>query len=447
MDNHEDKSRDITEKEKSILDEGNSVEEQDLFGENGSTDENPGENPPSLRETLSDEEIAEILNDEHITRIQYGEKELILIGTAHVSKQSADLVKAVIALEKPDSVCIELDEKRYENLQNPKAWQEMDVIKVVKSKKVGFMLVNLALSSYQKKMAKKLDSPVGGEMIQGIGSAEEQEAELVLADRDIQTTFLRIWRKLSFWRRSKLVVSLIISDDDDDEEEITEETLQELMQKDMLESVLADIHKDFPEIGEVLINERDQHLAAKIKAAPGNKIVAVLGGAHIPGVTEEINKEQDLSEITTVPPKSRTSKIVGWVIPLSIVGLLVYYFIINIQTGFQQLTSWVLFTGLFAAAFTLLALPHPLTVLTSFLVAPLTTLHPLLACGWFAGIVEALIRKPTVQDVQSISEDIFSLKGFFKNRFLKILIVVVLANIGASIGNLLAVSNLIRNLF
>jgi pheromone shutdown-related protein TraB len=382
--------------------------------------------------------------DDNVTRLDYEGKEIILIGTAHVSKESALLVKQVIEAEKPDSVCIELDEGRYQNIQNPKAWENTDIIKVIKSNRVGFLLVNLALSSYQKKIARQMGNQVGGEMIQGIVSAKETGAALVMADRDIQTTFLRIWRKLSLFEKAKLIASLVFSFDDD--KEVTEQDLKELMQSDMLESVMAGMKKQFPKIGEILIHERDQFLASKIRSAPGRKVVAVLGGAHVPGIKEEIFREQDIKAISVVPPKSAFSKIAGWIIPVGILAIIAYAFAVNIQTGLAQISVWVLWTGVLAAGFTALALGHPLSILTSFLAAPLTTIHPLLACGWFTGLVEASIKKPTVQDVQNISTDIFSFKGFFRNRFLKILLVVIMANIGASIGTFIAGTSLIRNL-
>jgi len=383
--------------------------------------------------------------NENITKLEYQGKEIILIATAHVSKESAELVKQVIEEERPDSVCIELDEDRYSNIQNPKAWENTDIVKVIKSKRVGFLLANLALSSYQKKIAKKLDVPVGGEMIQGIESAKETGANLVLADRKIQTTFLRIWRKLSIWEKAKLLVSLIFSFDED--AEITDKDLQELLQADMLESVLIDMRKQFPKIGDILISERDQYLASKIKDAPGQKIVAVLGGAHVPGVKEEIYCSQDVDRISAVPPKSPVSKIISWAIPAAIICLIIYAFVVNVQTGLQQLSSWVLWNGTLAALFTALAFGHPLSILTAFVAAPITSLNPMLACGWFAGLVEASAKKPTVQDVMNVQTDIFSLKGFYKNRFLKTLMIVVLANIGSSIGTFIAGTDIIRNLF
>ena len=381
----------------------------------------------------------------NIKRLMYEDKEIILIATAHVSKESAELVKQVIEEERPDSVCVELDEERYKNIQNPKSWESTDIIKVIKSKKVGFLLANLALSSYQKRMAKKLDTPVGGEMIQGIESAKEVEANLVLADRSIQTTFLRIWRKLGMWEKTKLLTSLIFSFDD--ETDISNQDLQDLLQEDMLKSVMASMRKQFPKIGEILISERDQYLAAKIKSAPGRKVVAVLGGAHVPGVEEEIYKEQDLKQISVVPPVKPFSKIAGWIIPAVILGLLTYAFVSNIQTGLQQLSAWVLWTGVLAAVFTAFSFGHPLSILTSLVVAPFTTLNPLLACGWFTGLVEATIRKPAVHDLHNVAEDIQSLKGFFKNRLLRIILVVFMANIGASLGTFIAGAGMIKNLF
>ncbi len=383
--------------------------------------------------------------EKNLTVLNYNDKEIILVGTAHVSKDSAALVKEVIEEHRPDSVCVELDEERYQSIQNPKAWENTDVVKVIKQKKTGFLLASLALGSYQKRIAKQLNVSVGGEMLQGIASAKEIGAELVLADRSIQTTFLRIWRKLNLWEKAKLIVSLFASGSDD--EEITDDVLKKLLETDILEAVLADMRKQFPKIGDILISERDQYLAAKIKTAPGKKVVAVLGGAHVPGVKEEIFKERDLQEINEVPKKKPYGKIFGWTLSAAIIGLIVYGFFINAETGLRQLSSWVLWNGGLAALLVTLALPHPLSILTAFVAAPITSLNPMLACGWFAGLVQAAVRKPTVQDVLNVHQDIFSFKGFFKNRFLKALVVVVLGNIGSSLGTYIAGIDIIKNLF
>ena len=224
--------------------------------------------------------------NENVTRLQHGEKEIILIATAHVSRESADLVKRVIEGERPDSVCIELDHERYNNLQNPRAWEARDIRKAIKAKKAGLFLTNLILSSYQKKIASKLNTTLGSDMIQGIESAKSIGATLVLADRNIRITFLRIWQKLNLWEKAKVIASLLFSFSKDTN--ISDQDLQELLQEDMLDSLLTDMRTRLPKIGDVLITERDQYLAMRIMAAPGKKIVAVLGAAHVPGVKQEI---------------------------------------------------------------------------------------------------------------------------------------------------------------
>ncbi len=383
--------------------------------------------------------------EDNITRLSYQGKEIILVATAHVSKQSAELIKKVIDEERPDSVCVELDDGRYQNIQNPKAWENTDVVQVIKSKRVGFLLANLVLSSYQKRLARRLNTVAGQEMLQGINSAKETGAELVLADRNIRVTFLRIWRLTSLWEKCKVLLGLLFSFGDDNE--ISSADIDDLLKPDTVEALISDMREKFPKIGEILVSERDQYLADRIKRAPGKKVVAVLGGAHVPGVKEEIFKTQDIEKITHVPPGSHIFKIIGWAIPAIVVGLFIYGFAINIQTGLQALSSWVLWNGAMAALFTALALGHPFSILTAFVVAPFTTLNPLMACGWLVGLVEVTIRKPTVQDIDSISTDVLSFRGFFKNRFLRVLLIVIMANIGSSIGAVIAGMDIVRNLF
>ncbi|MGI6685909.1 MAG: TraB/GumN family protein [Bacillota bacterium] len=380
--------------------------------------------------------------NESITRLNIENKEFILIGTAHVSKHSAELVKEVIESERPDSVCIELDKQRYQTITEGNKWQDTDIFRIIKEKKATLLLVNLVLSSFQKRIAKQFGINAGQEMIQGITSAKDVGANLVLADRNIQITFSRIWHSIGFWGKIKLITEIILSIFVD--EEITEEELEKLKSQDMLNSILRDFTKKFPRLKVPLVDERDQYLAQKIKDAPGQKVVAVLGAAHIPGVKEEIKKEHDLKALTKVPPKSKTTKIVGWSIPVLIIALIVYTFIANPSAGAQQTISWVLWTGSFAAIGTALAFGHPLSILTAFVVAPITTLHPLIAAGWFAGLTQAYIRRPNVRDFENLAEDIFSLRGFWNNKVTRILLIVTLANLGGSIGTLIGGADVIR---
>ncbi|KHE68439.1 TraB domain-containing protein, partial [Halobacillus sp. BBL2006] len=226
--------------------------------------------------------------EENITRIQLGEKELILIGTAHVSKQSAEQVKQVIEDEQPDSVCVELDEQRYQSIKDGDRWKNTDIFEVIKQKKASLLLMNLAISSFQKRMAKQFGIQPGQEMIQGIESAEQTGAKLVLADRNIQTTFARIWGNIGFTGKSKLLLSIVYSIFSN--ESISEEELEKMKSQDMLDGMLKDLTENFPTLKKPLIDERDQYLAQKIKTAPGNKVVAVLGAAHVPGIKEAVHK-------------------------------------------------------------------------------------------------------------------------------------------------------------
>lgn len=378
----------------------------------------------------------------NIIRLNLDGKEFIFIGTAHVSRNSVEQVKEVIESERPDAVCIELDEQRYQTIIDCDKWKNTDIIKIIKEKKSTLLLVNLILSSFQKRIAKQFGINAGQEMIQGIESAKTIGANLVLADRNIQTTFSRIWHGVRIWGKIRLIAGIVFSIFNT--EEITEEDLEKLKSRDMLDSILNDLTASFPDLKRPLVDERDQYLAQKIKEAPGNKVVAVLGAAHIPGIKEEIYKDHDLPALSQLPPNSRVPIIIGWAIPILILTLIAYTFISNPDAGVQQSINWVLWTGSFAALGTALAFGHPLSILTAFIAAPLTTLHPLLAAGWFAGLVQAYIRRPSVREFENLSEDIFSLKGFWNNKITRILLIVTLANMGATVGTMMGGADVVR---
>ena len=382
------------------------------------------------------------MHEENITRIHLDGKEYILIGTAHVSKYSAEQVKEVIEAERPDSVCVELDQQRYQSIIEGNKWKEMDIIQVIKEKKATLLLINLAVSSFQNRMAKQFGIKAGQEMIQGIESAKEIGAELVLADRNIQVTFSRIWGNLGFKGKSILLSQIIASIFST--ETISEEELEKMKNQDTINAILNEFTETFPQLKKPLVDERDQYLAQKIKDAPGEKIVAVLGAAHVPGITKEIHKEHDLKQLTVLPPKSNWPKIIGWSLPILIVAIIAYTFLTNPSAGVGQTISWILWTGSFAALGAIVALGHPLTILTAFVVAPITTLHPLLAAGWFAGLTQAYIRRPSVKDFETLSEDVFSVKGFWRNKVTRILLIVMIVNIGGSLGTFIGGMDVIK---
>lgn len=382
------------------------------------------------------------MQEENITRIQLDGREIVLIGTAHVSRQSAEQVKNVIEQERPDSVCIELDAQRYQSVTENSKWKETDIFKVLKEKKASLLLMNLAISSFQNRLADQFDIKPGQEMIQGIESAKETGAELVLADRNIQVTFSRIWGNLGIMGKAQLLTSVFFSIFS--KETISEEDLEKMKSQDTLNAVLDDFTQSFPKLKKPLIDERDQYLAQKIKEAPGEKVVAVLGAAHVPGITKEIHHKHDLAKLSEVPAKSKWPKIIGWLIPIVLIALIAITFYNNPAAGIDQTISWILWTASLGAIGAAIAFGHPLAILTAFVGGPVGALHPLLAAGWFSGLAQAYVRRPNVGDFETLSKDIFTIKGFWDNKVTRVLLVVVLTNLGTAAGNIIGGADVIR---
>ncbi|MGW8302761.1 MAG: TraB/GumN family protein [Desulfobacterales bacterium] len=376
-------------------------------------------------------------NNHNLTRLKFNEKEFILVGTAHVSKESARLVKSVIEEEKPDTVCVELCQSRFQAIQQKDRWQNTDIIKVIKEKKSFLLLSNLLLASFQKRIAKQFDVKPGEEMITAINTAESTGAQIHLADRDIRTTLSRTWRIMGFWSKIKLVFQLTLSLGQLDE--IKEEDIEKMKQQDVLETLLAEVGKSLPALKSILIDERDQYLAEKIRTAPGNKIVAVVGAGHIPGIQKYWDSEIDIQALEQLPPKGKSIGILKWLIPVTIVALFFAgFFYGGKEAGTDMIVWWILANGILAGVGAIIALAHPATIISSIVAAPLTSLNPMIAAGWVSGLVEAFSRKPKVKDLERLPEDIMSVRGFWKNNVTRILLVVVFTNLGSSLGTFIA---------
>jgi len=371
------------------------------------------------------------------------DKEIILVGTAHVSKDSVNLVKAVIDVERPDTVCVELCPSRYQSIRQRDRWQDMNIIKVVKEKKAFLLLSNLLLASFQKRIAEKLDIKPGEEMIQAIESGEAVGAKIYLADRDIRITLSRTWRAMRLWDKLKILFQLVLSLGQLDE--ITEQDIEKMKQEDMLETLLADIGKSLPVLRDILIDERDRYLVHKIRTAPGKKVVAVVGAGHVPGIKKYWDFDIDNKSLETIPPKSKVSRLLKWIVPSAILTLMIIgFFYGGRHAGTEMLAWWILANGVLAGLGAVMALAHPLTILSSILAAPLTSLNPMIAAGWVSGLVEAFSRKPKVKDFENLQEDIHTLKGFWKNNITRILLVVVFTNIGSSLGTFVAIPLMVK---
>lgn len=378
-----------------------------------------------------------------VHRLQIDGREVILVGTAHVSTASVDLVERTIQEEMPDTVCVELCKARFESLTQNQKWQDTDLYRVVKDKKTMVLLSNLLLAYFQKKIGSKLGIRPGAEIVRAIECAGAVGAQIFLADRDIRTTLSRVWRLMGFVTRLRLLYHFIGSVVDTDS--ITESEIEEMKKKDVLESLLSEVGKTFPQVRTVLIDERDQYLTEMIRTAPGQKILAVVGAGHVPGIKNNWQKDVDLEALMTLPPKGRFAPVLKWAIPALIIGIFLFGFLYpGREAAANMITSWVLATGIMAGLGAVAAFAHPLTILSAILCAPLTTLHPLIAAGWVAGLVEAVVVKPKVKDFEKLIDDISSLKGFWKNKITRILLVVVFTNLGATIGTLIAIPLLLR---
>lgn len=370
--------------------------------------------------------------------ITLNNKRIILIGTAHISQESIDEVEQVIREEKPDTVCVELCQSRYESIRNTSTWKNMDIVKVIKQGKAPLLMANLVMSAFQKKMGDKIGVKPGAEMVAAINVAEEVGADTVLADREVTVTLKRTWGNLSFWEKLKLFNQVLMSMFES--AEISEEDVEELKQKDVLTEAIQSLGESMPSLKSTLIDERDQFLATKIAEAQGETIVAVVGAGHLPGILKQIETPADLDKLSELPKPGKVGKILKWGIPLLITALVVYGFTLkDMAVGFEMVKLWVLVNGVLAALGAILAGGHLITILVSFIAAPITSLNPAIAAGWVSGLTEAWVRKPKVEDFENLAQDITSVRGFRKNEITKILLVVVLCNLGSSIGSFVGI--------
>jgi pheromone shutdown-related protein TraB len=382
-------------------------------------------------------------NSNVLHRLSAGDKEIIIVGTAHVSKESTRLVQSVIAEQRPDTVCVELCESRYQAIRNHGSWQDMDIIKVIREKKTFLLLSNLLLASFQKRLGEKFDVRPGQEMIAAVASGEAVGAQIHLVDRDIRITLSRVWRKMGLWGKFKLLFQLVLSLGSIDE--IQEADIERMKQQDVLESLLAEVEKSLPVVRDILIDERDLYLAEKIRTAPGNKIVAVVGAGHVPGIKRCWQAPIDMAALEILPPKGKIAGLFKWGLPLMILLLVgCGFFFGGTRAGTGMITWWILANGLLAGLGALLAMGHPLTILSSVVAAPLTSLNPMVAAGWVSGLVEAFSRKPQVRDLENLPEDILSVRGFWRNKVTRILLVVVFTNLGSSLGTLVALPMMMK---
>lgn len=380
--------------------------------------------------------------------LDVGGRRFLLVGTAHISQQSVDLVRKVIERERPDCVCVELDRQRYEALAEEKSFAAQDLREVIRNQQLAALLMNLLLASYQKRLGMKLGVTPGKELLEATRAAQECGIPIELCDRDVRVTLRRAWGAISFWHKLQLASGVLASAFEDSE--ISEAELARIRQQDVLSELMRELGEAMPRLKTSLIDERDAYLAQKIRASAGQKIVAVVGAGHIEGMSRAIEAGQDidLAEIETVAPVSPIWKWVGWAIPALIISSIGW---IGYSQGFARAEEsaiyWFLANAIPTGIGGLLALAHPLTTLAAFFAAPFTSLTPVIGAGYVAAFVQTWFVPPTVSEIQGVGEDIATVKGWWSNRLLRILLVFILTTLGSVIGTWVGGFEIVRNLF
>jgi len=375
-------------------------------------------------------------------------REFIIVGTAHISRQSADLVREVIENEKPDVVCVELDEKRLKALSEKNRWENLDLRQIIKNKQLSTLMVNLVLASYQKKLGEKLGVTPGTELLEAVQTAKENNIPVELCDREVRITMRRAWHSMNLWQKSKFLSGGLAGIFE--KQELTEEKLAELRNKDVLSEMMDEIGKAMPVLKRVIIDERDQYIAQKMKDSTGKKIVSIVGAGHVKGIVKilESNDVVDLKSIEVIPNPTFTSKILGWGLPVIIIASIFYIgFSQGITEAGNNALFWILACGIPSAIGALISIAHPLTILASFVSAPITSLSPLIGVGYVAAFVQAYMQPPIVKEFQEVSKDFRKVSNWWKNRLLKVFLVFILSSIGGVIGTSVGFFEIVRNVF
>ena len=367
--------------------------------------------------------------------IERNEQTIYLLGTAHVSKESVEEVKALVAEVEPEAIAVELCPTRYEALTAADKWKNLDIFKVIREGKLLMLLGNLGLSAYQRRIGKELGVEPGAELIAGVDAAKERQLEPVLIDRDIQTTLKRTWRNVGFFKKLMLLSETLAGAFEGGSDEVDAASVEALKEKDNLEDAMGEFAKALPEVKGPLIDERDLYMVSKLQELDAKTVVAVVGAGHVAGMTEHFEDEIDRESLTVIPPASSWTSVLKWLVP-AIVLLAFGYGIHNSEGGSlkEMLLAWILPNSIAAALMATIAGAKPLTVITAGIGSPITSLNPLLGVGMVAGLLEAWLRKPTVADCDSIHDDVQSLSGFYRNRFLRVILVTLASSIGSAIG-------------
>jgi pheromone shutdown-related protein TraB len=381
---------------------------------------------------------------ENITRLSLADREIILLGTAHVSRDSIEEARRLIREERPDEVFIEIDAARYKSLTEKRSWESLNLTQVLKSGRGFFLLANLVLSSFQKKLGADLGVSPGEEMLAAIREAEALQIPYTFCDRDIQITLRRAWGKSGFWGKNKILAVMLSSVFSN--EKLDEDEIEKLKKKNAMQSMLEELAEFLPSVKEVLIDERDRYIATRIFTGRAKKSLAVIGAGHAEGIVKNLQALQegkigaDTGSLEGLPPKGKVARLLPYLIPVIILGLFAAGFLRSgWSLSLSMIWKWILVNGTLSALGALAALAHPLTIVTSFVAAPITSMNPTIGVGIFSGLIELALRKPRVTDFERLPEDLLSVRGFFKNRITHILLVFFFSSLGSAIGTFIGI--------
>lgn len=383
-------------------------------------------------------------------RVKLGEKELLLVGTAHISKASVELVEKTINEEKPDVIGVELDEIRLQKLLHGEKWENTNVLKLIETGQSGLVLLNLFLANMQKRFGENVGVKPGDEMKIAVELSQKNKTPLLLMDRSLQITMKRALANVSLWEKLKLGGSLVMGLFGGAGEKLDAKKIEEMKESDIVTKLMEDLSKEYPKLKRTLVDERDAYIAHALIQTPGKKIVGIVGAGHVKGILEHVEKHRagkmdeiiPLNELIIVPAK-KNNKLLEWGIPLVFVAVFAGLFLAGgVESSLQFFLFWFLGHGILAALGALVGGAHWTTVVGVFLTAWFAALHPLIAAGWVAAAMEAKRDAPAMKDFTSLDQ-LNSLQSFRKNRVTQILLITVLCNVGSMIATAAVIPYLI----
>lgn len=382
-----------------------------------------------------------------VYRLEIADRTFILVGTAHISSESANLVRNVIEHERPDRVCVELDEGRHAALTQKNRWDSLDLREVIKDGQLATLLINILLMSFQKRMGGKLGVMPGSELVAAVETAEQFDIPISLCDRDIRVTLRRAWHSLRWYRKLGLMASMIVNAFASPE--LDEAELRRIRERDVMTELMAELAESMPTLKRVLIDERDQYLAQRIRESEGRTIVAVVGAGHVAGMSEALQAERDaeLWRLDVIPAVSPVWTYIGWAIPIAIIAMIVAIgWSKGAAAAGENVMFWVLANSIPTALGCLFAIAHPLTTLAAFVVAPFTSLTPLVGAGYVAAFTQAWMRPPRVHEFHTVSDDIVVFSRWWGSRLLRVFLVFIFSSILGALGTWIGGYEIISNL-